>query len=134
MVEPIRVEELQNREKSQLEFPINPGTNEETALRFLAANQDFGWPPTKIAEHTDINENSITKTVQRLYEKDLVDRVAGRYFLNPELSDEISGHLGDLHNVEVTQAHPERNIQTSDQSEDISEPHASEEEVEDLLE
>lgn len=134
MAEPVRVEELQEREESELEFPISPGTNEETALRFLAKNQDFGWPPKKIAEHTDINANSITKTVQRLYEKNLVDRIAGRYFLNPDLSAEISGLLGDLQNVAVSQAHPEQNVPTSEQEEDISGELASEDEVEDLLE
>ena len=47
--------------------------------------------------------------------------------------EELSGFLGDLHNIEATQAHPQRNIQMSEDSDDISDPHASESEVEDLL-
>lgn len=47
--------------------------------------------------------------------------------------EELSGLLGDLHNIEATQAHPQRNIQTSEDTDDISDPHASEGEVEDLL-
>ncbi|MBO4249486.1 MarR family transcriptional regulator [Halomicrobium sp. IBSBa] len=133
-MEPVRVDELQEREAAELDFPINPGTNEETALRFLAANPEFGWPPAKIADRTDINEGSVTKTMQRLYEKNLVDRISGRYFVNPELQEEITGLLGDLHNVAQSQAHPEQNKQMSDQRGDISDPHASEDEVDELLE
>lgn len=132
-MEPVRVDELKEQETADFDFPINPGTNAETALRFLAANPEFGWPPAKIAERTDINEGSITKTMQRLHDKDLVDRISGRYFVNPEFQEEITGLLGDLHNVAQSQAHPEQNRQMSDQQEDISDPHASEDEVDELL-
>lgn len=133
MLEPMPVEELQKQEQSDIEFPINPGTNEETALRFLASEPDFGWPPKKIAEHTDINQNSITKTMSRLKEKNLVDSISGRYFINPDLKAEINGLLGDLHNVAQSQAMPESNIPQSDQDDDISEPHASEDEIDELI-
>ncbi|WP_240150138.1 hypothetical protein [Haloarcula sp. JP-Z28] len=133
MMEPVRVEDLKKREGTEIDFPINPGTNEEAALRFLASEPEFGWPPVKIAERTDINSNSITKTMQRLYEKDLVDRISGRYFINPDLEEEINGLLGDLHNAAQSQAHPEENRQTSAQSDDISDPFASENEIDDLL-
>ena len=133
MMEPVPVDDLKKREETEIDFPINPGTNEEAALRFLSSEPEFGWPPAKIAAHTGINENSITKTMQRLYEKNLVDRISGRYFVNPELQEEINGLLGDLHNAAQSQTHPEENIQTSEQSADIADPHASEDEVDDLL-
>jgi len=133
MMEPVRVDDLKKQKEAEIDFPINPGTNEETALRFLASEPEFGWPPAKIAKHTDINENSITKTMQRLYDKDLVDRISGRYFVNPDLQKEINGLLGDLHNVAQSQAHPEKNIQMSENQKDISDPHASEDEIENLL-
>lgn len=97
MTEPVPVEELRAREDA--EFPVKPGTNEEDALRFLAANPDFGWPPKTIADRTEIPESSATKTAARLYEKGLVDRSAGYYFVVPERLDEIQGFLGDLHHL-----------------------------------
>ncbi|MDS0261876.1 replication/maintenance protein RepL [Haloarcula sp. S1CR25-12] len=133
MMEPVPVDDLKKREETEIDFPINPDTNEEVALRFLASEPKFGWPPSKIAERTGINESSITKTMQRLYEKDLVDRISGRYFVNPDLEKEINGLLGDLHNAAQSQAHPKENIQTSVQSEDISKSHASEDEIDELL-
>lgn len=132
-MEPMRVEELQKREHSEIEFPINPGTNEETALRFLASEPEFGWPPKKVAEHTDIKQSSVTKTMQRLKKKNLVDSISGRYFVNPNLQAEITGLLGDLHNVAESQTHPESNEPTSTDDSDVASPHASEEEIDDLL-
>lgn len=133
MMEPVPVDDLKKQRESEIDFPVNPGTNEETALRFLAGEPGFGWPPAKIAEHTDIKSGSATKTMQRLYEKGLVDRISGRYFLNPDLQEEINGLLGDLHNVAQSQTHPERNIQTGEAQMDISKPHASEDEIDDIL-
>lgn len=94
MTDPVPVEEL--RARAGADFPVKPGTNEEVALRFLAANPDYGWPPSAIANRTEIPQTSATKTATRLYEKGLVDRSAGYYFVLPERLDEIQGFLGDL--------------------------------------
>lgn len=97
MTDPVPVEEL--RARSDADFPVKPGTNEEMALRFLAANPDYGWPPRAIANRTEIPESSVTKTAARLHEKGLVDRSSGYYFVVPERLDEIQGFLGDLHQL-----------------------------------
>lgn len=97
MTEPIPVERLRAREDA--DFPVKPGTNEEAALRFLAANPDYGWPPKGIANRTEIPETSATKTAARLYEKGLIDRSAGYYFVRPGRLDEIQGFLGDLNQL-----------------------------------
>ncbi|WP_082220746.1 MarR family transcriptional regulator [Haloferax gibbonsii] len=132
MPEPMRVEDLKDREESQFEFPVEPGTNEETALRFLAANPDFGWPPSKIAEKTGINPNSITKTVKRLQEKGLVECISSRYFVDPDQFDEITGMLGDLQGLDQIDSLPDANIQQSD-SVDVGETYASESEIDDII-
>lgn len=97
MTGPVPVAELKAREDADV--PVKPGTNEEAALRFLAANPDHGWPPKAIADGTEIPESSVTKTVARLHEKELVDRSSGYYFVAPERRDEIQGFLGDLHQL-----------------------------------
>lgn len=119
MTTPIPVDELKARKDA--EFPVQPRTNEEKALRFLSANPDFGWPPLEIAKRTDVPGSSITKTVARLYEKGLVDRVSGRYFVKPERLDEIQGFLGDLHNLQEmaseryqTPVHPDQHTPEQD--------------------
>lgn len=104
MTDPVPVEELKAREV--VDFPVKPGTNEEAALRFLAANPDYGWPPTEIADRTEIPQSSGTKTAARLYEKGLVDRSSGYYFVAPERLDEIRGILGDLHQLEELAGEP----------------------------
>lgn len=104
MTTPIPVDEL--RAWRDADFPVQPGTNEEKALRFLAANPDYGWPPKEIATRTDISESSITKTVARLHEKSLVDKVSGRYFVKPERLAEIQGFLGDRHNLQEMASEP----------------------------
>lgn len=97
MTYPVPVEELKAREDG--DFPVKPETNEEVALRFLAANPDYGWPPKEIAKRTVVPEASITKTTARLYEKGLVDRSSGYYFVAPARLDAIQGFLGDLHQL-----------------------------------
>jgi len=97
MATKIPVDELRARKNA--EIPIHPDTNEEKALRFLAANPKYGWPPTTIAERTNVSATSIGKTMRRLYDKGLVDTVSGRYFVMPERYAEIQGFLGDIHNL-----------------------------------
>lgn len=97
MTDPVPVAELEARE--DVDFPVKPGTNEEAALRFLAAHPDYGWPPKEIANRTDVPESSVTKTAARLYEKGLVNRSLGYYFVAPERLDEVQGFLGDLHQL-----------------------------------
>lgn len=104
MTSPIPVDELRARDDA--EFPVKPGTNEETALRFLAANPDYGWPPASIADRTDIPASSVTKTVARLHEKGLVERVSGYYFVPPERLAEVQGTLGDLQQLRVMAGEP----------------------------
>lgn len=104
MTGPIPVDELTAR--AAVDFPVNPGTNEEAALRFLAANPDYAWPPKEIADRTSVPSSSITKTAARLHEKGLVDRSSGYYFVPPARLDEIRGVLGDLQQLTTMAGEP----------------------------
>lgn len=120
---PTPVDELKVRDDA--DFPVHPGTNEEEALRFLAASPDLGWTPTEVADHTTIAASSITKTMDRLHEKTLVDRVQGMYFVKQGRLDEIQGVLGDLHGLRMmadephqTPVHPEEGAASPDRDRD----------------
>lgn len=135
---PTPVNELKKRDEAS--FPVRPGTNEEEALRFLAANPDLGWTPKEIAAHTTIAETSITKTMDRLHEKTLVDRVQGMYFVKPERLDEIQGVLGDLHTLRAMAGeksqkpvHPEQRTARNEREEDVEYTRASETEVDGIV-
>lgn len=101
---PTPVDDLQARRDA--EFPVSPGTNEEEALRFLALNPEHGWAPKEVASQTGVARSSVNKTLARLYEKDLVDRVEGLYFVKPARVDEVRGLLGDMHSLTQLASEP----------------------------
>lgn len=135
MTDPVPLEELKAREDA--DFPVQPGTNEEAALQFLAANPDYGWPPKEIANRTEIPESSATKTAARLYEKGLVDRSSGYYFVAPERLAEIQGFLGDLHQLTELAGEPgQEPVHPSGRTDPVIEESAavSEEEIDEIVE
>lgn len=89
---PRHVDDLRNSDS----FPVKPGTNEYHALSFLVANRDFGFTPTEIAERTTISEASASKTMTRLFDKGLVERAQGTYYVEPERADELQRRLDSL--------------------------------------
>lgn len=74
-------------------FPVKSGTNEHHALGFLVANREFGFTPAEIAERTTISEASASKTMTRLFDKGLVERAQGSYYVEPERVDELQRRL-----------------------------------------
>ena len=70
-------------------FPVKPETNEYEALSFLVRNREYGFTPSEIAERTTIPEASVSKTMVRLFEKGLVKRSQGAYFVDPADADEL---------------------------------------------
>lgn len=136
---PTPVDELKARKEA--DFQVEPGTNEEVALRFLARKPDLGFTPKEIAEDTDIPRASITKTMARLHDKNLVDKVSGTYFVKQERLDEIQGFLGDLYNLRMMAEEPHEPVTHRDQEADTRADReergyerASEDEVEDVME
>lgn len=89
---PWHVDDLRNSDS----FPVKPGTNEYHALSFLVANREFGFTPTEIAERTTISRSSASKTMTRLFDKGLVERSQGTYYVEPERADELQHRLESL--------------------------------------
>jgi DNA-binding MarR family transcriptional regulator len=89
---PIHVDDLTNDEP----FPVKPDTNEYEALSFLVAHREYGFTPSEIAGHTEINESSASKTMARLFEKGLVERAEGAYYAAPDRADKLKQRLESL--------------------------------------
>lgn len=89
---PIHVDELTNEEP----FPVKPDTNEYEALSFLVSHREYGFTPGEIADHTDISESSASKTMARLFEKGLVKRSEGAYYVDPDRTDRLKQRLKSL--------------------------------------
>lgn len=89
---PIHVDDLTNDEP----FPVKPDTNEYKALSFLVAHREYGFTPSEIADHTDVNQSSVSKTMARLFEKELVERSEGAYYAPPSSADKLKKRLKSL--------------------------------------
>ena len=89
---PRRVDKLRSREP----FPVTPGTHEYDALSFLVRNRDYGFTPTEISDRTDVAERSASKTLARLFDKGLVDRVQGVYFVDPDRAADLQRRLESI--------------------------------------
>lgn len=89
---PRHVDDLRNSDS----FPVKPGTNEYHALSLLVANREFGFTPAEIAERTEISAAIASKTMTRLFEKGLVERAQGTYYVEPERADELQRRLESL--------------------------------------
>lgn len=89
---PRHIEDLQNDDP----FPVQPETNQYHALSLLVANREFGFTPAEIAERTPVSETSASKTMARLFEKGLVERTQGTYYIEPDRADELKRRLDSI--------------------------------------
>lgn len=88
------------------EFPVRPGTNEHEVLEFLTINDELAYTPTELAEETGVNRNSIDKTLGRLQDKGLVEKVErGYYHVNQERYNWIAENVELLHAYQVPGSH-----------------------------
>jgi len=89
---PRHIKELRDNDP----FPVKPETNEYEALSFLVRNREYGFTPSEIAERTTIPEASASKTMVRLFEKGLVTRSQGAYFVEPAEAEELKNRLDSI--------------------------------------
>lgn len=89
---PRHVSELRNGDP----FPVKPETNEYDALSFLVRNREYGFTPAEIADRTEINSASASKTMARLFEKGLVERSEGIYYVEPDSADDLKQRLDSI--------------------------------------
>lgn len=101
---PRHVDELRDSDP----FPVRPGTNEYTALSFLVSHREYGFRPSEIGERTDISKTSASKTMARLFEKGLVERSEGVYYVAPERATDLERRLNSIDAAErLFEAAPE---------------------------
>ncbi|MDL0128175.1 helix-turn-helix domain-containing protein [Halobacterium salinarum] len=81
---------------SENPFPVKPDTNEYRALSFLVAHRGYGFTPNVIAEQTEIGESNVSKTLECLFEKDLVERSDSIYYVPPEDAETLKKRLESL--------------------------------------
>lgn len=89
---PRHVDELENEDP----FQVKPDTNEYTALSFLVSNREFGFTPAEIAARTAVPEASASKTMTRLFEKGVVERSQGTYYVDPGLAEDLERRLDSI--------------------------------------
>jgi len=77
-------------------FPVKPETDEYRALSFLVRHREDGFTPQEIAEHTEISESSASQTMPRLFEKGVVERTDGTYYVEPERADSLQRRLESI--------------------------------------
>lgn len=112
---PIHVDDLTSDDP----FPVKPDTNEYEALSFLVAHREYGFTPSEIAAHTDINESSASKTMARLFEKGLVERTEGAYYADPDRVDTLKQRLKSLDSANrLFEAVPNDDVYAQDEWED----------------
>ncbi|WP_049923894.1 MarR family transcriptional regulator [Halopiger djelfimassiliensis] len=77
-------------------FPVKPDTNKYQALSFLVTHREYGFTPDVIAEQTEISESSASNTMERLFEKELVERSDSAYYVDPDRADKLKRRLESL--------------------------------------
>lgn len=81
-------------------LPVKPGTNAHTILRVLLEHPNLGFTQSEFAELTEIPDGSISKTLSRLADRDLVERIDGYWLIADEADAEYVGSLLSLDAIE----------------------------------
>lgn len=118
------------------EFPVKPGTNEHEIIEFLTVNNELAYTPTELAEETNVKETSIDKTLSRLHDKDLVERIeGGHYHVNKERYEWIAENVELLHAHQLPGSHGyDESNRTLSEEEKGNLSEETEELVEDIIE
>lgn len=89
------------------EFPVKPGTNEETILRYLTIHSEYAFRPMELADETPVAEGSINKTLSRLHDKGLVKKLKTTYHVDHDQLEYIASQLELMHSLDVLSGHSE---------------------------
>jgi DNA-binding transcriptional ArsR family regulator len=79
---PVRIEELEGAQT----LPVKPGTNAHELLAVLVDNPDLAFTASELAELTDVPLGSVSKTLSRLEEDDLVRRIDGYWAVTDDVT------------------------------------------------
>lgn len=82
-------------------IPVKPGTNAHAIMQVLIDHPDLGFTQSELAELTDVPSGSLGKTLSRLADRDLVERVDGYWLVADEAHADYVGSLLSLDAVEA---------------------------------
>jgi hypothetical protein len=82
-------------------LPVKPGTNAHELLSVLVENRDLGFTAGELAELTDVPRSSVGKTLSRLKDRGLVEKI-DEYWLVAD--DALATHVGALLSLEALEA------------------------------
>lgn len=82
-------------------LPVKSGTNAHELLAVLVENQDLGFTASELAELTEVPRGSIGKTLSRLEERGLVEKIDGYWLV---ADDALATHVGALRSLEAVEA------------------------------
>ena len=68
---PIHKHEFENRDDDGTST-VRPGTNAYELLQFLLHNEEYAFTPKELSEETEVAYGSVSKTLSRLADRDLV--------------------------------------------------------------
>lgn len=81
-------------------LPVKPGTNGHAILRVLLEHPDLGFTPSELAELTEIPSGSVSKTLSRLEDRELVEQIDGYWVVADEAHATYVGSLLSLEAIE----------------------------------
>lgn len=97
-----------------------PGSHKASVLALLVRDPDTGYEPREITAETPVPQSSVYKLLQRLRERDLIEKLSGHYLVNPDRVDEIEDMVLTSRQMAVVETVSTRN--TAPEEVDAPEP------------
>lgn len=94
---PVRIDSLEDGGG----LPVRPGSNGHEILAVLVDNPDLAFSASELAELTDVPSGSVSKTLERLVDDDLVRRIDGYW---AAADDVTAAQVGSLVSLEAVEA------------------------------
>ena len=91
---PIDVDTLRSEVASNSGRIVRPDTNAFRILRLLSENPELAYTPKEISDEADVPHGSVSKTLSRLEDRDLVEHIDEFWTLGPD--DRIGSYTASM--------------------------------------
>ena len=91
---PIQVDTLREESEKEFNIQIRPDTHAFQIMRFLAEEPELAFTPKEISEGADVPHGSVSKTLSRLEERDLVQHIDEYWAIGED--DRISSYAASV--------------------------------------
>ena len=91
---PIHVDTLREESQDASGIQIKPDTHAFRIMRFLAQEPELAFTPKEISEGADVPHGSVSKTLSRLEERDLVQHIDEYWAIGED--DRIGSYTASL--------------------------------------